>query len=132
MLLLLNKLGLVLSEMKESASVSSMCNSLVSSGFFRGSLHHLIMIIDVGKALVWNLFSHDQTVDESLLFGNLSLLFNVEVLVVLDLLSEELVLLSDLLSSHGQYLVLFVELCLTLSDNGKLLLSLFNLLLVGV
>ncbi len=128
----LDKLGLVLTEMKEGASVSSLGNSLVSSGFFGRSLHHLVVITDVSKALVWNLLSHDQTVDESLLFSNLSLLFDVEVLVIFNLLGQELVLLSDLLSSHGQHLVLFVELCLTLSNNGKLLLSLFDLLLVGV
>jgi len=87
--------------MQESASLGTLSNSFVSLGFFGSFLHNGVVTSEFGEARVRNLLSHDDAVDQSLLFIDCSFLFAEFPLHGFELLGEEIVLLSDLFSGDG-------------------------------
>jgi len=86
------------------------------------------MISSAGKAWVGYFLSYNKTINESFLFLNLPLLLVELVLHLLELPGQEVILLSDLLSSDSEDLVLFLGLNKVGSYSAELTFSLVDLL----
>ena len=98
-LALRDKLSLVLAKMQKGTPVGSLSNSFVSLSLFRSFVHQSVLTAFLGaEVLVGDLLCHAKTINEPLLFFNLTLLFLELKLHGLELLGEELVLLTNLLS----------------------------------
>lgn len=80
----------------------------------------------IGKAWVGYFLSDDQAIYESFMFFNLPLLEVKLVLHLLELLGQEVVLLSDLLPGHCEYLVLFLGFNEVSSDYAELVFARFD------
>lgn len=126
--LFIHKLNFLLTEMEESASVCSLSNSLILLSLFVSMLHHGVVTICLGEAGVGDLLSNAETVDESFLFFNLFLLQAELILHCLELFGQEVVLLSHLLSSDRQTLVVFLSSNEEVANSSKFFLSLVDLL----
>jgi len=69
-----DELGLLLSKVQESASVSTHSDSLVSLGLLCSFLHHSVMVASSTERLILYFLSYTKAVNEPLLLLNLSLL----------------------------------------------------------
>lgn len=96
--------------MQEGRPVCTKSDSFIALGLFVGLLHHdfLASSCDVLERLVLDFSGHAKVIDESLLFRNLSLLLGKLIFHLLELLGQEFVLLTELLSGNGELLVLFL------------------------
>ena len=87
-----------------------MSNSLVSLSFLSCSVHQGIMVaVFRVETLICNLVCDTETIDESLLLLDLSLLQLEFNLHCFELLGKEFILLTNLLSGDSELFVLFLS-----------------------
>lgn len=127
MVLLLDKLCLLLSKMKEGAPIYTLGDPLVSLSLFRCLLHDGIVVSEVRKAWIWLFLRDNDAINKSLLLLDLLLLLMELKLHGLQFSSQEVVLLPHLLSRDCQQLVFFLSFDEVGSNSSELFLPLVDL-----
>lgn len=106
--------------MQESRPVCTHGNSLILLRLFASFLHHDISVAsrDLHQILVWHLGRYAEAVDQTLLLFNFLLLDSEFVLHLFEILSQKLVLLSELLTGDGKLFVFFLSIDEVESDSS--------------